>query len=381
LDPKALPEPEASVAERPETFTPPRNFLELQLAQIWESLLKVSPVGVRDNFFELGGHSILALHLMARIQNQFERSIPLAVLLERPTIEQMAILLRDHDKSKTTSPLVSIQPVGSKPPFFCVHPVGGNVLSYFALAQKLGTDQPFYGLQAVNPNGGQEPLTRIEEMASYYIEAIREVQSRGPYLLGGWSMGGVIALEMAQQLQQQHEKVSLVILMDSQLSEYDREGEELADEDAGLIVRFFLDLFALSGKELAVSFDELRQWKEEDLLNYFLEQATNDNILPPHMEVSELHRLLRVFQANRRALRRYVPASYQGRVVLFRASEDSPLPFDDPTLRWGRVAKQLDIQAVPGDHYQIVTEPHVRTLAERMKVSLEEVQAAIQNLP
>src|SRR5258707_4875162 len=218
-------------------------------------------------------------------------------------------------------------------------------------------------------------------MASYYIEAIREVESRGRYLLGGWSMGGVIALEMAQQLQKQQEQVSLVILMDSQLSEYDRDGEELADEDAGLIVRFFLDLFALSGKELAVSFDELRQWKEEDLLNYFLEQATNDNILPPHMEVSELHRLLRVFKANRRALRRYVPASYQGRVVLFLASDDASLPSDDPALRWGRAAEQLEIQAVPGDHYQIVTEPHVRTLAARMKACLEEVQSTIQDFP
>jgi amino acid adenylation domain-containing protein len=381
LDPKALPEPEASVVERPESFTPPRDFLELQLAQIWESLLKVSPIGVRDNFFELGGHSILALHLMARIQNQFERSIPLAVLLERPTIEQMAVLLHGQDKSRITSPLVRIQPAGSKLPFFCVHPVGGNVWSYFALAQELGTNQPFYGLQAVNPNGRQEPLARIEAMASYYIEAIREVQSHGPYLLGGWSMGGVIALEMAQQLQQQHEQVSLVILMDSQLSEYDREGEELADEDTSLLVRFFLDLFALSGNELPVSLDELRPFKEEDLLNYFLEQATNLNVLPPHMEVAEVHRLLRVFKANRRALRRYVPASYQGKVVLFRASDGAPPLGNDSALRWRKVAEQLEVQAVPGDHYQIVTEPHVRTLAERMKVSFEEVQATIQNLP
>src|SRR5262249_37663095 len=122
--------------------------------------------------------------------------------------------------SGSEQPLVSIQPRGSLPPFFCAHASGGNVFSYVGLARRLGLDQPFYALQARGLMGTQEPHTRIEEMAADYLHAIRAVQESGPYSLGGWSMGGLIAFEMARQLEQQGEQVAAVALFDT-LSPYD----------------------------------------------------------------------------------------------------------------------------------------------------------------
>ncbi len=373
LNRKALPEPEARADERSEEHVPPRDLLELQLSRIWSSVLNLSPIGARDNFFDLGGHSILALHLVARIQKQFGQSISLATLLQHPTVEQLALRLRDQAESKPASSLVAIQPAGSKLPFFCVHAVGGQVLSYVSLAQKLGPDQPFYGLQAVIPDHSDEPLSRIEDLAAFYVAAIREVQPHGPYLLGGWSMGGAIAFEMAQQLSRSDEQVALVVLLDSYL---DGHSADVSGDDTETLLGFFADFFALAGKEPTATLDDVKQLNEEQLLSYFIEQAREADILPPGMDTSQLLNLYRVFKANRRALRTYVPASYPGRVVLFEAGDGARQSIE-PGQRWRKVAEKLEVQVVPGDHYQIVKEPHVQALAERIKPYLEEIQTRL----
>ena len=191
-------------------FISPRDLIEFQLAHIWADVLGVDRVGVRDNFFEIGGHSLLAVRLMARIQQCFGKELPLSTLFEGATVEHLASILRQQAEPPPWSPLVAIQPRGSNPAFFCVHPGGGNVLCYVGLARHLGPDQPFYAFQSRGLNGEQPICTRIEEMASIYIEAMRAVQPEGPYFLGGWSVGGVVAFEMARQLEAQGEQVALL---------------------------------------------------------------------------------------------------------------------------------------------------------------------------
>jgi acyl carrier protein len=179
---------------------PPSDDLEIQLTKIWENVLGKKPISVKDNFFDLGGHSLLAVRLFAQIEKTFGKNLPLATLFQAPNIEELANILRQKGWSAPWQTLVAIQPGGSKPPLFCIHPVGGNVLCYRDLAHYLGQEQPVYGLQAVGLDGKQAPYKRVEDMAAHYIREIRASQPEGPYLLAGHSSAGMVAFEMAQQL-------------------------------------------------------------------------------------------------------------------------------------------------------------------------------------
>src|SRR2546421_5044882 len=154
-----------------------------QLARIWEELLGVPSIGFDENYFDLGGDSSLAVQMFAQIEKVFKVKLPLATLYEAPTIAQLAEILRGETAGSGWSPLVAIQPSGSRQPFFCFHGAGGNVLIYRGLAKYLGPDQPFYGLQSQGLDGTRAPLTKIEDMAALYVKEIRKAQPHGPYFL------------------------------------------------------------------------------------------------------------------------------------------------------------------------------------------------------
>jgi amino acid adenylation domain-containing protein len=207
VDRRALPAPDLRLSMKA-NYVPPRDTIELQLAQIWEEVLDVRPIGVRDNFFDFGGHSLLAISLMTRIQQQFGKNLSLATLFQNPTVDQLATILRSSTGSHTSAIVVTLQPGGSQQPFFCVHPGQGTVLAYVDLARCLGSEQPFYGLESLGLYEENKPYSSVEEMATHYIEAMRTIQPQGPYNLGGWSFGGLVAFEMAQQLALQGQEVS-----------------------------------------------------------------------------------------------------------------------------------------------------------------------------
>ncbi|HAA27814.1 MAG TPA: hypothetical protein DCE56_09295 [Cyanobacteria bacterium UBA8553] len=198
-----------------ETFVAPQDDLELQLTQLWQKVLGVQSIGVKDNFFELGGHSLLAVHLFAEIEQMMGITLPLATLFEALTIEQLAVVLRRDGCSALWSSLVAIQPGRAKPPLFCIHPIGGNVLEYVNLVRYLDSEQPVYGIQAQGLDEKQVPLNRVEDMASHYIKEIRTIQPEEPYFLAGYSFGGLVAFEMAQQFHAQGQKVELLALLDA----------------------------------------------------------------------------------------------------------------------------------------------------------------------
>jgi acyl carrier protein len=187
VDRRALPEPTEKATARP------RDALETQLVAVWEKVLENAPIGVTDDFFELGGNSLRAVRVFVEIKKAFGRNLPLATLVQTPTVETLAQALRTGSRPEGWSPLVPLQLRGDRPPFFGIHGVHGNFLFYRPLAQLLGKEQPFYGIQSQGLDG--EPITRtsVEAMAEYYLEQIQKVQPRGPYLLGGYSLGGSIA--------------------------------------------------------------------------------------------------------------------------------------------------------------------------------------------
>ncbi len=212
IDRRALPAPADGVHPNPKEPVAPRDGVELQLVAVWEQVLGISQVGVRDNFFDLGGYSLLALRMFSAIEQIFGTRLPMAMLFQAPTIEQLADVLRNGGCSVRWRSLVAIQAHGTRRPFFVVPGVGGNVLVFARLSRLLGEDQPFYGLQAQGLDGKAKPFTRIEDMARHYIAEIRTVQANGPYQLGGTCTGGLVAYEMAQQLAGEGEEVQLAIM-------------------------------------------------------------------------------------------------------------------------------------------------------------------------
>jgi acyl carrier protein len=215
VDRRALPAPEPDRRTAEETFVAPTLMVHYQLISIWEELLNTRPIGIRDNFFYLGGHSLLAARLVARIEQVFGKKLPLATLFAGPTIEQLARALQQQEDTgpRSRSPMVAVQPGGSKRPFFFLHgDYKGGAFYCFPLARDLGADQAFYTIEPYRFDGLANPPT-LEVMAAAHITAMRTAQPKGPYLLGGFCNGGLVAYEMARQLHAEGETVDLLVLM------------------------------------------------------------------------------------------------------------------------------------------------------------------------
>ena len=342
-------------------YVAPRDAVELELSRIWEEVLQRRPVGVREDFFALGGHSLLAVRLMAAIEARLGRRLPLAALFQDTTVEGLARRLREAMGPQPWSPLVAMQPAGRRRPFFCVHPAGGGVLSYAALTRLLVADRPIYGVQGKGADDDEAPDDCVEVMAARYIEALRVVQPRGPYLLGGASLGGLIAFEMARRLTQAGDEVALLALFDA--AALSKDDLALGDETAHL-----LDYARSSG--LQVEEVALRRLGPDEQMRLVHRLACDAGVLPQHMNVAQFTRWMVVTRAHFQAGKAYVPGPYPGRIALFRSSEN---PAPDLRLGWGSVvAGPVDVCVVPGTHTSILMEPNVQILAEKLSHCLRE---------
>ena len=367
---RALPEPGRTRSEPGRAFVAPRNALELQLTSLWEEVLGIRPIGVTDNFFELGGHSLAAVRLFSLIEKTLGKKVPLATVFQGATVEHLAKILHQDAKVPLHSSLVAIQPGGNRRPLFLIHPAGGHVFPYVHLAHHLGSNQPSYGLQARGLEEGQEPHSRIEDMAAYYIEALQTVQPWGPYLLGGWSMGGIVALEMAQQLQAQGQTVALLALLDTRIPTAD---EELDDEDFD--ARLLIDFVRYFGLSLDLR-DSLARLPKHELLERVLEHAKRAGLMPSDIEVSQARPFIELCKADFRATQNYVLHHYPGRITLFKAGQELAGTSSDPTLGWSEwAAGGVDVHVVPGNHATMVYKPHVEVLAAELAFCLDQAQA------
>jgi thioesterase domain-containing protein len=368
IDRQALPAPEPTRRPSQDTVVAPRDHLELQLVHIWESILEIRPIGVTENFFDLGGHSLLAIRLMAQMQQQFGQKLPLAVLFQGATISELAGLLRQQDSTFPHSSLVAVQPGGTKRPFFWLPPAGGSVLCYLDLARALGPEQPLYGLHHPGLEGGQPSVMGLEEIAAYYLQVLRTHQPEGPYLLGGWSMGGMVAFEMAQQLVAQRQEVALLALADTRCRIPSERPRDI--EQATLLSRFAQQLgFALDGSSLA-------HLAPEAQLAVVLAQARAVRVVTTDVGITQLRRHMQVFVSNMKALQGYTPHAYPGQIVLFRACDESDeYAVQDLTLGWDRVATRGVLShTIPGDHYTMLHPPHVQLVAQCLRSYLEAAQ-------
>lgn len=410
LDRQRLPIPDFSISQQDAPFLAPRDAVELQLSLLWEDVLQVSPISITANFFELGGHSLLAVQLMASIKEQFNQEFPLALLFQEATIERFANVLRQRTVAHLDSSIVGLQTTGTNFPLFFAHPGGGSAFCYVSLARHLGQNQPFYGLQTPGLNDNKELYTDLRQLAAHYVQEIRSVQPEGPYHLGGWCVGGIIAYEIARQLHNAHQEIALLALLDSAPPSAENAPP---DNDATLFTQFAWDLGRLLGRNLSASYkmallglldsalptlgvqavdthlvaafiadclaelpeldgsatyETLKQLTLDEQLHYLIAQIQEAHIDPPLQEQAYLRHLYLIYSTNVRAIQAYVPQTYAGNITLFRASDEIKDGDENLVASWEKMStNKMEICEVPGDHYSILKEGNVQILAESIK--------------
>jgi thioesterase domain-containing protein/aryl carrier-like protein len=385
---------------------PPRDALELQLIGIWETFFDARPIGVTDDFFDLGGHSLLAMRLQARLRSDLGADVPVASLIQHRTIERLARLLRerqgrsaasrlvpihaaapDHDPIQAAAPrlvripsvasrLVPIQGNGDRPPLFFVHPAGGGVLCYLDLARCLDAEQPFYGIEARGLTAGEVPHERIEDMAADYVEAVLAARPDGPYRLGGWSLGGVVAFEMARQLEAQGRQVELVALLDAWPSNPDASGPGVSDAERSEPLEAFARSIGVPTERLSTPGRAFRDLPRGEQLAVLLEQARATDLVPSEADPEELRMRLQLFAAHLSAMRDYAPGPYPGAVTLFRAAEQATGGAAAAGGVWtGLAGAGVTVHSVPGTHHTMLRDAGVRIIARELTACLAQIPA------
>ena len=371
LDRRALPAGESARSAASEPYVAPRDEVERKLVRIWEAGLNTTPVGVDDDFFELGGHSLLAVRIVADMQRAFGKEVPFSHLFTARTIAGLAPLLRGQEGVRH-SPLVALKTSGTKCPVFFVHPGGGSVFCYVNLSAQLDPDRPFYALQARGIEDGAEPLTSVAEMVESYTAAILEARSQGPYLLGGWSFGGPIAVEIARRLEGMGHEVAYVAILD--MAEPSTIIEALSNVDE---TRAMINFARDAGIGLSATEAELREMSSEMRLECFVSDAQTANKMPPGAGLEEVRRFVRCSQLNTALLRGHKVAGYGGRIGLFRALEvnDQAFAHSDSNMGWQSVLTRypLEVYDVPGHHGSMMEMPQLGVLARKLKARLDAI--------
>ncbi|MBX3462824.1 MAG: SDR family NAD(P)-dependent oxidoreductase [Planctomycetes bacterium] len=356
----------------------PRDDVERKLAESFRELLGVDRPGLDQDFFELGGHSLLAVRLFARIHKDFGLDLELATLLSAGTVRKLAAVVRAERNlpepgsepvrsvaARRGQHVVPIQVDGRRPKLFLVHGAGGNVLGFRDLAHYFGKDQPVYGLQARGVDGKQAPHETIAEMATAYLAEVREVQPHGPYFLGGYSGGGVVAYEMAQQLLAAGEPVAYVGMIDTWCPQMKRRGKVArALLHAGRVMR--------RGPMYPVNIVRMK-WERRRSARESSAARQQGGVMPQTMRGQELQ------FAFERAFESHLVAPYAGKVWLYRCTDHdlgTRYVFEEhlgwrPFVRGG-----VAITQCPGNHYTMCTEPNVQFLCRQMMAGVDEAMAA-----
>ncbi|WP_084618344.1 non-ribosomal peptide synthetase [Cellvibrio sp. OA-2007] len=357
VDRKALPKP--SYDDTGRTYRAPADALQMQLAGLFGELLDMSNVGADDDFFALGGHSLLAVQLLSAIRRLTGADLALADLLQHKTVASLAARIRNHS-DQTGGMNITLRAGVDTQPLWLFHPIGGNVFCYLELVRQLNPARPVIAFQAPGLDDMDAAEVSIENMASLYLEQLRQLQPEGPYLLGGWCFGGTLAFEVARQLQRSGEWVDGVVLIDTRAP---IEANVPADsDDATLLSWFARDLATPYGKSLRIAPETLRELAPEHMFSHVLDEAKAIGVLPLDADVAALERYFQVYIGNGIALRLYFPEPEPLPLLLLRALDEQ----EDygPSLGWSELAAagltQIDLA---GDHNSIMYAPQAQAVA------------------
>ena len=361
----------------------PRDELEQKLAAAWQSVLGVTNIGIHDDFFDMGGNSWMAVRLFTELQAITGHNLPLATLFQAPTIAALANVMRQGGDEQVWSSLVPIRTSGSRPPFFCIHGVTGDILWLRDLADLMDEDQPFYGIQARGLDGEDEPFDRLEEMAAYYLAQIRRVQPTGPYYLGGYCMGGDIAYEVARQIQAAGEEVPILTVIDPPPADL----SERAPLNGRFLVNFvqnspywLREFMRLGGGEIfsrvrrkgRVAFRNL--WQKVNATSQEGAMSASD-VIDQADDLPEYRQKL--IESHLAALQHYTHAGYQGDVIVYEAQSRPLLNPGNHAQEWtAYVDRPITVRTVPGSHSSMLHKPHVEALAQDLQRNLDSVREA-----
>ncbi|SEG52612.1 Thioesterase domain-containing protein [Bryocella elongata] len=345
-------------------YIAPRDVLERQLAEIWQTTLGIERIGVESSFFSLGAGSLAALRLVTRMNRTFSMEIGLAGLVGAPTIAAVAGLIRRRVSARSESSLVALKPEGTREPLFIVHGVGGNVISFYGLARRIGVDRPVYGIQAQALLPGKPALLRMQDLAQFYIAEMRALQPSGPYHLLGYSFGGTLALEMARQLRAAGQQVAMLGMLDSRTRKFDEEqrsGFSTQEKAHQRVDR-------LRGNTETLSVEARRSYIASKLHTRAIRYAAaaaatlGFRTLPAWFKDAN--------EINLVAINRYVPKPYEGALMLFRA-RDQDFPNAALELGWKDVIRGgIEIREVDGNHERLFLEPGIDALAAYLNEAL-----------
>jgi len=353
----------------------PVSLLELELIRLWEQVFGRKDIGRHDDFFALGGHSLLAAKLVAKVEKFLGCQLPIAVLFQSPTVESLARRLAEEDRKTCRVSLVPLQPTGSRPPFFLVHGWGGNVFGFLEMARLFAPDQPVYGLQAVGLDGKSPRHTSLEEMASHYIQEIRSFHPNGPYFIGGYSMGGLIAFEMAQQLTRDGQQIGLLALLDTMPSS---------------ILPWTVYCRAMASylpNRLMFHCRKWRQMPPKSRFDYFLgrlaalqhwmarNRSKTPAITSPSLQAGRLPPINGSNDYYADVARTYRVSPFSGDMDIFLSKSAPP----HWVASWKRLVRgSVRFHPVPGAHFEILQQPHLSVLVQELQSALRRGQSGLQ---
>jgi thioesterase domain-containing protein len=346
----------------------PDNLLEHRLIQLWREIFPEAggnQLHADSDFFALGGDSMKAARLFLAIHREFQLDLPLSTLFEAVTPREMAQRMSRQDWAHLWLSLIPLRTKGSRPPLFCIHGGGGNVIGFRVLAEQLGDDQPVYCLQAHGLREGDQPLGSIEEMAANYLESIRQVRPRGPYMLTGHSAGAVVAYEIAQRLARTGEEISFLGLLD-------HPGPALRLSPVDWLRYHLIFMRTMAAAERIEYMRRSMRWRyRATVARWRIRHGSK-----PAVVDQPLKRWSRIdlVESALRAIQQYKIEPFPGKLTLFRARHGTPKIHSDPYGGWREIAAAgVEVCEVPGTHLTLLHEPHVRVLGAALARCLDQI--------
>ncbi|MBU6398859.1 MAG: alpha/beta fold hydrolase, partial [Verrucomicrobia bacterium] len=363
----------------------PRNATDVRLIRVWEEVLRVAPIRIRDNFFQSGGTSLLAVRLMQEIEREFHQSLPLHLLFAASTVEALSDVLERGMEERDWTPLVPVQPQGSRTPLFLIPGWGGNIVYFHALGRQLGPGRPVYALQARGLEGNAPPYVNVDERMIDYLAAVKRAQPVGPYVLGGHSMGAHLAFELAQRLIKNGDEVARVVVMDKAAPLAGDPPETLEDEEDAWKLLYYT-LSEIAGRKMILTEGSLQALSREDRIQRLRAGVSEIYGNPTGHHAGYMNGFLAVFFADSRT--RYQPLDpVPVPILLLRAEEQVPVQRgetagmrrlrEDPLAGWQHYARgPVRVCVVPGNHNSILLERNACALATCLRTCLEESDEA-----